>query len=68
MTHDQLFVRELDAERLLGLKPRTLAARRMRRQSMPPHTKMGRAVLYEREVLLAWLRAGGSAVAEAAKA
>ena len=46
---------EREAEKALGLQRRTLSARRARRQTVPPHVRVGKRVVYPRHLLLAWI-------------
>ena len=46
---------ERDAERALSLAERTLTARRLRRQSVPPHFRIGKRIAYPLDQLRKWI-------------
>lgn len=46
---------EREIEKALGLGERTLTARRLRRQPVPPHILVGRRVVYPLHLLRAWI-------------
>ncbi len=52
---DRLTYTEGEVEALLGFRPRTLAARRLRRQPVPPFVKLGDKTLYPIKALHQWL-------------
>ncbi len=46
---------ERDAERTLSLAERTLTARRLRRQSVPPFIRIGKRIAYPLDQLRKWI-------------